>query len=130
MFNSEPQQNQQTEMKNFQKISEILGREVNSESTLTSEEMETLNTAFAENVVAPVQEAQPANEAPDLSETISAAVTAGIQPLNETISALEARIANMEAAPAASVTEASPTAGVNAEIPAWADPNRNYGLPG
>lgn len=130
MFNSEPQQNQQTEMKNFQNISEILGREVNSESTLTSEEMETLNTAFAENVVAPVQEVQPANEAPDLSETISAAVTAGIQPLKATIASLEARIAQVEGSPAAEATEASPTAGVNAEIPAWADPNRNYGIPG
>lgn len=130
MFNSEPQQNQQTEMKNFQKISEILGREINSESTLTSEEMETLNTAFAENVVAPVQEVQPANEAPDLSETISAAVTASIQPLSETISALEARIENVENAPAASATTSTPTAGANAEVPSWADPNRNYGIPG
>ena len=130
MFNSEPQQNQQTEMKNFQKISEILGREVNSESTLTSEEMETLNTAFAENVVAPVQEVQPANEAPDLSETISAAVTAGIQPLKATIASLEARVAQVEGSPAAEATEASPTAGVKAEIPSWADPNRDYGIPG
>lgn len=130
MFNSEPQQNQQTEMKNFQNISEILGREVNSESTLTSEEMETLNTAFAENVVAPVQEVQPANEAPDLSETISAAVTAGIQPLKATIASLEARVAQVEGSPAAEATEASPTAGVKAEIPSWADPNRDYGIPG
>lgn len=130
MFNSEPQQNQQTEMKNFQKISEILGREVNSESTLTSEEMETLNTAFAENVVAPVQEEVPVQaEAADLSAQITAAVSASVAPLQETISALEARLVTVEGTPAATATTTSPTAGAKAEeIPAWADPNRNYGL--
>jgi hypothetical protein len=133
MFNSEPQQNQQTEMnKKFQKISEILGREVNSESTLTSEEMETLNTAFAENVVAPVQEEVHVQaEAADLSAQITAAVSAGVAPLQETISALEARLATVEGTPAATATTTSPTAGAKAEeIPTWADPNRNYGLPG
>ena len=127
MFNSEPQQNQQTEMKNFQNISEILGREVNSESTLTSEEMETLNTAFAENVVAPVQEVQPANEAPDLSETISAAVTAGIQPLKATIASLEARVAQVEGSPAAEATEATPVSGEakTFESQPWLDPNNS-----
>jgi hypothetical protein len=128
MFNSEPQQNQQTEMKNFQKISEILGREVNSESTLTSEEMETLNTAFAENVVAPVQEEVPVQtEAADLSAQITAAVSAGVAPLQETISALEARLATVEGTPAAEATTATPVSGAapTFENQPWLDPNNS-----
>lgn len=128
MFNSEPQTNTNSEMKKFERISAILGKEVTAETVLTVEEMEMIENHSNASPESSTQPAPTAEEiAASMSGPISEAVASAIAPIQESLTALEGRIAQMEEGAGAEAAVASPTAGASAApVASWEDPNRSY----
>ena len=128
MFNSEPQTNTNSEMKKFERISAILGKEVTAETVLTVEEMEMIENHSNASPESSTQPAPTAEEiAASMSGPISEAVASAIAPIQESLTALESRIHQMEEGAGAEAAVTNPTAGANAATGAsWEDPNRSY----
>lgn len=127
MFNSEPQTNTNSEMKKFERISAILGKEVTAETVLTVEEMEMIENHSNASPESSTQPAPTAEEiAASMSGSISEAVASAILPIQTQLTALESRIHQMEEGAGAEAAVTAPTAGADANPPAkdsWEDPN-------
>lgn len=129
MFNSEPTTNTNSEMKKFERISAILGKEVTAETVLTGAELEMIEnhsetpTSEATNQPAPTAE----EIAASMSGSITEAVAAAVAPIQQSLTALETRISQMEEGAGASASVTNPTAGASAApVASWEDPNRSY----
>jgi len=131
MFNIEPKQNTNSEMKNFERLSAILGREINAESVLTADDMEKIEAAQA-GTLSPDANAEDIEKtaevaAAQMTDSVKEAVTSAIAPIQSSITDLSDRLAKVEAGPGAETTTTSPTAGAAAESSEpWNDPNRSY----
>jgi hypothetical protein len=129
MFNSEPITNTNSEMKKFERISAILGKEVTAETVLTGAELEMIeNHSETPTTEATNQPAPTAEEiAASMSGSITEAVAAAVAPIQQSLTALETRISAMEENPGASAAETNPTAGASAApVASWEDPSRSY----
>lgn len=128
MFNSEQQTNTNSEMKKFERISAILGKEVTAETVLTVEEMEMIENHSNASPESSTQPAPTAEEiAASMSGPISEAVASAIAPIQDQLTALESRIAQMEEGAGAEAAVTTPTAGANGNVDysttPWLDPN-------
>lgn len=134
MFNNEPKQNTNSEMKKFERISAILGKEVTAETVLTVEEMEMIEN---HSDAAPKSTTQPAPTAEEIAASmsgpISEAVATAVAPLQETLTALETRIGQMEEGAGAQAAVTTPTVGASGTpkpLESWEDPedpiNRHF----
>lgn len=128
MFNSEPKTNTNSEMKKFERISAILGREVTAETVLTGAELEMIeNHSETPNTEASTQPAPTAEEiAASMTGSITEAVATAIAPFQQSLTALETRIAQMEEGAGAEATVTKPTNGAAASdfsATPWLDPN-------
>lgn len=128
MFNSEQQTNTNSEMKKFERISAILGKEVTAETVLKVEEMEMIENHSNASPEPSTQPAPTAEEiAASMSGSISEAVAAAIAPFQQSLTAMETRIGQMEEGAGAEAAVTNPTVG--AVVPSgasWEDPNRSY----
>lgn len=118
-----------SEMKKFETISAILGKEVTAETVLTAEDLAAIEAAKA----VPAAQPEAANPAPtaeeiaaSLSGNVTEAVASALAPVTEKISALEAKIEEFEKGAGASASVATPTAGSGSETEPWNDPSRSY----
>jgi protease-4 len=123
---SSSNQNTNSEMKKFERISAILGKEVTAETVLTVAEMEMIEN-HSETPEATSQPAPTAEEiAASMSGTITSAVQAAVAPVQESITALETRLGQLEGSAGADATVTNPTAGANSidySDEPWTDPN-------
>jgi len=87
----------ESKMKN-ERISTILGRDFHDGDVLTAEEVVLVDAALA--APAPVAAAVVETQEPSMAEMITGAVASAVAPLQETIKALEARVAVAEGKPA------------------------------
>lgn len=116
------------QMKKFENLSKILGREVDEKSTFTAEELEQIENHKAD---APAATLEVTEEAPDLEATVEAAVTSALKPMTEKLGQIEAkmdsvteRVETLEGSAGAQETQAVPGKENRSkeEVPAWEDP--------
>lgn len=128
MFNSEPKTNTNSEMKDLTKISAILGREVTAETVFTAADLEMIENAMANPAPTATENPAPTAEeiAASMSGSITEAVAAAVAPIQQSLTALETRIGQMEEGAGAEAAVTKPTAGASAApvaMESWEDPN-------